>query len=271
MKRIVIIISLIGSICNISAQNTLKCVYQETYVNNANQPDKLNYDEHVLAISGNRSAYYSRNARRHEEMKDSLLKQGRSAMEVVAVLQDAPKGRGLEIYKHQPENGKYYYYEKNGTKLYRYEDMLPEITWSMGEDMKNIHGYSCQKATGSLYGREWTVWFTMDIPVSDGPWLLCGLPGLILEACDSENIFHFTTIELSNDASLSVNPSDKKYIKCTRDEFIKLRTDFEEEPLGMLQKTSGFKILRIKDANGKDMSMHQANQRVKKKINYYEK
>ena len=56
MKRIIIIISLIGSICNMSAQNTLKCIYQEKYVNNANQPDNLTYDEHVLAILGNRSA-----------------------------------------------------------------------------------------------------------------------------------------------------------------------------------------------------------------------
>ena len=50
MKRIVIIISLVCSICSMSAQNTLKCVYQEKYVNNANQPDKFTYDEHVLAI-----------------------------------------------------------------------------------------------------------------------------------------------------------------------------------------------------------------------------
>ena len=123
----------------------------------------------------------------------------------------------------------------------------------------------------SLYGRAWTVWFTMDIPVSDGPWLLQGLPGLILEAVDSENIFHFITIELGQDDTLSVEPDSKKYIKCTRKEFLKLRTQFEEDPLGMLQKTTGFKIQRIMDANGKEITMHQANQRAIKKTNYYEK
>lgn len=270
MKRIVIIISLICSIYSMSAQNTLKCIYQETYVNNANQPDKFTYDEHVLAISEGRSAYYSQYARTRTERQDSLLKHGMNAIEIVGILQSLPKGRELEIYKHQTGSGKYLCYEKNA-KLYRYEDVLPKITWSMGEEMKNILGYNCQKATGSLYGREWIVWFTMDIPVSDGPWLLCGLPGLILEAYDSENIFRFTTIELGNDVSFSVEPSDKKYIKCTRDELMKLRANFEEDPLGMLQKTTGIKILGVRDANGKDMTMHQANQRAKKKTNYYEK
>ena len=270
MKRTVIIISLICSIFSMSAQNTLKCVYQEKYVNNANQPDKFTYDEHVLAISEGRSAYYSRNARNRDAKLDSLSKHGMSAIEVIGALQALPKGREIEIYKHQPESGKYWYYEKNA-KLYRYEDVLPEIAWSMGDEVKNILGYNCQKAMGSLYGREWIVWFTMDIPVSDGPWLLCGLPGLILEAYDSENIFHFTAIELGNAASLSVEPSDKKFIKCTRDEFMELRSKFEEDPLGMLQKTTGIKILKVRDANGKNMNMHQANQRVKKKTNYYEK
>ena len=50
-----------------------------------------------------------------------------------------------------------------------------------------------------------------------------------------------------------------------------MRTQFEEDPLGMLQKTTGFKIQRIMDANGKEITMHQANQRAIKKTNYYEK
>ena len=271
MKRIITIVSLVCFVYTLQAQNILKCVYQEKYINNANRPDKFMYDEHVLAVSEGRSAYYSRIARYHAEKKDSLLRHGMNAIEVVGALQNVPQGREIEVYKHQPEQGKYLYYEKKSTKLYRYEDKLPEIKWNICEEMKNILGYNCQKATASLYGREWTAWFTMDIPVSDGPWLLCGLPGLILEAYDSENIFHFTTIELGNNVSLSVEPDDKKFIKCTRDELMKLRAKFEEDPLGMLQKTTGVKIQKIRDANGKEMTMEQANQRAKKQTNYYER
>ena len=270
MKKIIIIINLVCFVFALQAQTTIKCVYQEKYIKDANHPNKFTFDEHVLAISENHSAYYSRNARLRSEMQDSLLRQGMNAIEVVGVLQSIPYGRELEVYK-RVEGGQYLYYEKKSTQLYRYEDKLPKIEWQIGEEVKDILGYHCQKAIGNIYGREWTVWFTMDIPVSDGPWLLCGLPGLILEAIDNENIFHFTAIELSNDTSLSVEPSDKKYIKCTREEFMRMRTNFDEDPLGMLQKTTGVKIQKIMDVNGKEMTIHQANQRAKKKTNYYEK
>lgn len=269
MERIIAIFSFVCVVFALQAQTTIKCVYQEKYIRDANHPDKFTYDEHVLAISGNCSAYYSRNARQRTEMKDSLKKQGMSAAEIIAAIRAIPVGRELEIYKHQPSMGRFLHYDKK-VKLFRYEDELPEIGWQISEERKTVLGYPCQKATGNLYGRNWTVWFTMDISVSDGPWLLWGLPGLILEAMDEDNIFHFTTVELSNDASLSVKPTDAKYIKCTREEYLNQRAKFDEDPFGMLQKAAGVKI-QMKDENGKEMTVHQANQRIKKNTNYYEK
>lgn len=169
MKRIIAIVSLVCFVYTLQAQTIIKCVYQEKYINNANRPDKFMYDEHVLAVSEGRSTYYSRNARYHAEKKDSLLRHGMNAIEVVGALQNVPKGREIEVYKHQPELGKYLYYEKNSTKLYRYEDKLPEIEWNICEEMKNILGYNCQKATASLYeengrfGSRWTYLYPMGL------------------------------------------------------------------------------------------------------------
>ncbi len=272
-KHLLLFISAMSFVLNSYTQNMnsqmLKCIYLEEAINRADRTDNVSHDEFILLISGNRSAYYSRNARRLEEVKDSLLKQGRSAMEIMGILQNIPKGRDMEIYKHQPENGKYYCYNKNG-KLFRYEDELPPITWQMGEETKTVLGYNCQKATGNLYGREWIAWFTMDIPVSDGPWLLCGLPGLIMEAYDSENIFHFTAIELGNDSSRSVEPKEKKYIKCTRKEFMELRAKFEDDPIGMMQQIMGLKSIKVTDANGKPLTKDDYKEKRGQR-NYYEK
>ena len=117
MKRIIAIVSLVCFVYTLQAQNILKCVYQEKYINNANRPDKFMYDEHVLAVSEGRSAYYSRIARYHAEKKDSLLRHGMNAIEVVGALQNVPQGREIEVYKHQPEQGKYLYYEKKSTNF----------------------------------------------------------------------------------------------------------------------------------------------------------
>ena len=51
-------------------------------------------------------------------------------------------------------------------------------------------------ATSDFRGRHWTAWFATDIPVSDGPWKLGGLPGLILEAYDKGHQYTFTAVRL---------------------------------------------------------------------------
>lgn len=66
--------------------------------------------------------------------------------------------------------------------------------WKIIESTDTILGYPCQKATNSYGGRNYTAWFTLDIPMSDGPWKLYGLPGLILKAEDSSHIFRFEAI-----------------------------------------------------------------------------
>lgn len=81
-------------------------------------------------------------------------------------------------------------------KLFAVSDNLPVINWSIASDTKDIQGISCQKATGRFKGRDYTAWFSSQIPYSNGPWKLGGLPGLILEAYDTNKEVVFTLTEL---------------------------------------------------------------------------
>lgn len=247
-------------------QQVLKCVYLEESINRADQPEDVKQDEFVLAVSGQKSAFYSRLKRAQDTMKDSLMRSGASATEVLAKVMALPKGKSIEVYKNQPEAGKFIHCE-NIAQDFRYEETLPQIDWQMGEETKTILGYNCQKAVGKLYGREWTAWFTMDIPAFDGPWLLTGLPGLILEAVDADNLFHFTAIELGRDASLSVLPVERKSVKCSRKELLAQRRKKDEDPASLLQATLGIKIQQVKDAQGRTLG----KDKMSRKTNYYEK
>ena len=88
--------------------------------------------------------------------------------------------------------------------IYEYDAFKSEFSWQLCDSAKQINGFEAYKATCRYHGREWTVWFSPDIPVSDGPWVFCGLPGLILETQDKDHLFFFRLTGLTS------NPSPKK-------------------------------------------------------------
>ncbi|WP_309614629.1 GLPGLI family protein [Flavobacterium sp.] len=60
-------------------------------------------------------------------------------------------------------------------------DNFIEWNWKILDDAETVLGYKCRKATSNKFGSDIYVWFTDDIPISDGPGKYCGLPGLILK------------------------------------------------------------------------------------------
>lgn len=94
------------------------------------------------------------------------------------------------IYKNYPE-GKVTETEYFDMQAWQYDEDWEKPEWEVTEETKDIIGYQCFKATADYRGRRWTAWFAPEIPVQDGPWKLCGLPGLILEASDNHNEYHF--------------------------------------------------------------------------------
>lgn len=78
--------------------------------------------------------------------------------------------------------------------VFEYEEPFPRIDWLFSTEKRIVEGYSCSKATCRLAGRDWTVWYTTEIPVDGGLWKFNGLPGLILEAYDRREHYHFTVV-----------------------------------------------------------------------------
>jgi GLPGLI family protein len=107
------------------------------------------------------------------------------------------------------ENVFFYKSFKNNTITYKdyifsqpyiIKENIPEINWKIYNEEKIIaNTFVCKKAIGKFRGRLYTVWFTPQIPLSNGPWKLGGLPGLILEAYDEDRevIFNFVSFEKS--------------------------------------------------------------------------
>lgn len=94
-----------------------------------------------------------------------------------------------------------YFESRNLKRKYFCNDIPLKINWKISNERKKILGYNCISANGKFRGRQYTVWFTNEIPYRYGPWKLNGLPGVILEALDDSKEFHFIANRVSLNSS----------------------------------------------------------------------
>ncbi|WP_231491898.1 GLPGLI family protein [Pedobacter sp. Leaf170] len=76
-------------------------------------------------------------------------------------------------------------------KKYLIEDTLNNFNWKITNEKKMILKYNCTKAITNFRGRNYIAWFADEIPISNGPWKFCGLPGLIICVYDDRLIYHY--------------------------------------------------------------------------------
>lgn len=127
------------------------------------------------------------------------------------------------VYKNYPA-GKMTSLDQISIHGYQYDEPYVPQEWVVGDSIKQVMGYNCQKAECNFRGRHWIVWFASEIPVSDGPWKLNGLPGLILEAYDDQHYFHFVSSGLRQKSILPVCLySYKRYDMIKRAAFMKAK------------------------------------------------
>lgn len=75
---------------------------------------------------------------------------------------------------------------------YIYSEPRVPLKWTiLDQEPEEFMGYSVQAATTDFAGRNYTAWFTTEIPIADGPHVFYGLPGLIVDVYDTEKHFRF--------------------------------------------------------------------------------
>lgn len=107
----------------------------------------------------------------------------------------------------------------------KYHYFVPmDITWEIADSVKTILDYECQLAITDYHGRRWEAWFCPEIPVQDGPWQLCGLPGLIMEAKTLDNMFAFIISGIQEcDEPLKEPFNQDDYFNSNRKTFLKTK------------------------------------------------
>jgi GLPGLI family protein len=121
---------------------------------------------------------------------------------------------------------------------YYYSEKIPVQDWELNDETLTVAGYVCQKATCRFRGREYTAWFTHDIPVSNGPWKFGGLPGLILKVYDTDKEFVFECEGMETKTKFPIKKFDySKYGKSDREKVLKLLNSIDENYLKVIGGT----------------------------------
>lgn len=133
---------------------------------------------------------------------------------------------------------------------YIYEEPIYIPKWSIHKEIKEVLGYRCQKATANYLGREWEVYFTSEIQLNKGPWKLWGLPGLILEARDNEDLFLFELTgfhKLDSPVALTFihqRSDGKEYEKINKTKYIQFEKSYHENPISSIEFILGSPLIR---------------------------
>ena len=177
-------------------------------------------DDMQLEVGEKVSYFYSATYRAYEEE----LRKSVDANNIAIPTSTSARGSiSMDFYRNYP-TGKSTYLDKVIREKFRITEPLEQPQWDIiADSTKQILNYDCQMARCTFKGRTWTAWFTADIPLDNGPWKLCGLPGLILRAYDSKQQYIFDCVGMKQAGeaeNITYDPKFDKYATATMKEFV---------------------------------------------------
>ena len=171
--------------------------YQYTYQTDSTNIDKIKSDYMTLYIGDK----YSKFEHQGRYYRDSLIRSCNSNSDadfsrIMGKMKSIKSGGHFTSYKviKKKFNDTIVLYEGPVTpKTYIKTEEALSFKWQLvNNDEKVVCDYRCNKAITTFRGRKYTAWYTMEIPISDGPYKFKGLPGLIIQIQDSKKQHIFT-------------------------------------------------------------------------------
>lgn len=172
----------------------------------------------------------------HEQIVDAAIDGKLSTGEPMTIFKNYPAGRLTHI-------------EKVCMDYLRYDEEMPRQDWELTDTSTTVLGHECLGARTVYGGREWTAFFAVDIPLPEGPWKLCGLPGLIMKASDSEGDYRFecTGIKVKSDRPVTIYKVP--YNDTDRHGFYDTRHRYDVNPYAYFEST-GCGTITVSDDDG---------------------
>lgn len=216
MRQVLLLLSLFLSLnCSAQMRTVDSILYRFNYAIKYTtfEGGKSYDDEIVVDIGKNKVHNYGYWYERNIFLMDSIRAHGGDLAEYFAM--GNPVGMyDANILKNYPRKGMLTYTQYKG-KSFIYSEPIAKKNWTLEEGDTTILGYACKKASCTFRHRSWTVWYALDLPFSEGPWKLDGLPGMILKAEDTKRQFLFECIGMKEHLNLPMQLELDKKVRIT--------------------------------------------------------
>lgn len=182
---------------------------------NTQTPDYIHQEFFSLQI-GDKRAFFasSQSIKRDSTFEKSLIREDNRDGSISLSLKKGvsmPKTKFSYTIIQSNENTQYF--ELAGMAKLTYKE--PVISnWKLMNETKVINTISCKKAEVNFKGRNWTAWYSTEIPFPYGPYKFSGLPGLIVKITDEKGDYDFELVKSVSNSELkgrSVNISERRY------------------------------------------------------------
>ncbi|MCU7618616.1 GLPGLI family protein [Chryseobacterium sp. PBS4-4] len=214
-------------VLKLNAQNQ-RFIYEYKYVPDSTKVDSVLTENMRLTIFKDHSEFLSEMKAKRDSaiVKSSQKNNGKIGTDL------SPGNIKTFVWKNK-NNSKNYSTEFVGMESYKVTDET-DFNWTLIDETKKIQNYNCQKAILKFGRREWTAWFTTELPFQDGPHIFCKLPGLIVTIEDSKKHHSFQLIAnyKTNDGTSVMKAFHLlKNYKVNRKQFNKKWNDFRKNPI----------------------------------------
>jgi len=205
-------------------QARLMVMYELTYREDTNHMDRAKKERMMLLIGDEISRFQSYNNYRAEKKMKEKRRQG-IVEKVIYVKQEDIARYIYKVFKNHPLGKITMIDNVFMTGVFLYEEDYPCMTWEYTEDTATINGYFTQKAVCDYGGRTWEAWFAPELPYNDGPYMFCGLPGLIVKIADTQDHYRFEMVSAENPEDMFIEWENQDYVRTTKKAFFKAYDD----------------------------------------------
>jgi GLPGLI family protein len=143
-------------------------------------------------------------------------------------------------------------YERISGNYYRITEELDFKWQALNKKDTLIAGYRCKEAQTFFRGRKYRAWYTLEIPINDGPYKFKGLPGLIIKLEDrkKEHSFELEYFEKIN-YNKPIYFRTKNYVNIDSKDYKKLKQN------EVLERTNRIRTQTI-DISSQDLNSTEA-------------